>query len=462
MDSSVSFGSDFTLIGSLNEHERQILGFFAEHYSNQEIADTLFLSLNTVKWYARQIYGKLGVSNRREAVLRAQQLGLLSTPAATDSHLPHNLPAHLTEFVGRQSELAALYDMLLNPGCRLLTITGPGGIGKTRLALTVADRLVQEAPPAFKDGVFLASLADLEDVDAMGAVVANAVGYRFSQTDVAPGQQLGQFLGRKHLLMVLDNFEHLLNEASLRFLVDTLTAAPGVKMLVTSRVRLNIRGEQGFPIFGLAVPQQITPPGKAGEDADSVKLFADAAHRANPAFALDATIRSSVVDICRLVDGMPLAIELAAAWTTALAPAQILKEIHGNLDFLASDAADVPVRHRSLPAVFDASWQLLDETERAAMQSLSVFRGGFTSDAARAITGAGSSDITGLASQELVAARRRGALFQYTSCCNNMLPKIWRKMKSRSTVHTHATACIFASGWPSVKQTCMETTMLPA
>ena len=221
MDELANLTDDFELIEPLKKRELEILALFAEQRTNQEIADALFLSLNTVKWYARQIYGKLGVSNRREAVLRARQLGLLSTPAAADGHLPNNLPAHLTPFVGRKRELAKVYRLLLDPGCRLLTITGPGGMGKTRLALAVADRLVQEFHTAFKDGVFLVPLADLEDADAMGTAVANAVGFRFSQADSTPEQQLGQFLRRKQMLLVLDNFEHLIGETTLHFLTGS-------------------------------------------------------------------------------------------------------------------------------------------------------------------------------------------------------------------------------------------------
>ncbi|NOZ72356.1 MAG: tetratricopeptide repeat protein [Chloroflexi bacterium] len=396
MDASASFGSDFTLTGSLNEHERQILGFFAEHRSNQEIADALFLSLNTVKWYARQIYGKLGVSNRREAVERANQLGLLGASEPISGAVPHNLPAHLTPFVGRKRELSQLCQLLLDAGCRLLSITGPGGMGKTRLALAVADLLVQESPATFKDGVFLVPLADLEDGNSVATAVANTVGFRFYQADIAPGQQLGQFLRRKQMLLVLDNFEHLIDETALHFLTDLLASAPDVALLVTSRLRLNLQGEQVFPLYGLDAPQSVTQGEIESITVDSVKLFVDAARRASPTFVLNPTNLASVAAICRLVEGMPLAIELAAAWTAVLNPAEILKEIRNCLDFLASDAANVPVRQRSLPVVLDASWQLLSEVEREGMRKISVFRGGFTNDAAREVADASPKTLLGL------------------------------------------------------------------
>ncbi|MBN1934256.1 MAG: AAA family ATPase, partial [Anaerolineae bacterium] len=397
MDDSASSCADFALIGSLNERERQILALFAEHRSNQEIANALFLSLSTVKWYARQIYGKLGVANRREAVVRAGQLGLLEAPEPAGSAVPHNLPVHLTPFIGRQAETAAIRRMLLDPACRLLTITGPGGMGKTRLALTVADQLVQDAANVpFADGVFLVALADLDDPDHIATAIADAIGLHFLSSREKLAWQLVKYLRRKRMLLVLDNFEHLLDEMSLHFVIQVLAATPGIKMLVTSRVRLNLQGEQGFPLYGLDVPQQAIQAERASEDADSVKLFADAARRADPAFALDASILSPVVSICRLVEGLPLAIELAAAWTAVLEPADILAEIRSGLDFLASDAVNVPARHRSLPAVFDTSWQLLDPAEREAMRGVSVFRGGFTCDAARAVIGVSLQVLLGL------------------------------------------------------------------
>ncbi|MBN1136441.1 MAG: tetratricopeptide repeat protein [Anaerolineae bacterium] len=396
MDDSASSCADLALLESLNEHERQILALFAEHRGNQEIADTLFLSLNTVKWYARQIYGKLGVANRREAVVRAGQLGLLEGSEPTGSAVPHNLPVHLTPFIGRQAEMAAIRQMLRDPGCRLLTITGPGGMGKTRLALAAADQFVQDTDAPFADGVFLVALADLDAPDHIATAIAHAVGLHFLSSSKAPAMQLANYLRRKRLLLVLDNFEHLLGGASLRFVSDVLAAAPGIKMLVTSRVRLNLQGEQGFPLYGLDLGLTIPNGEPMDGHSDSIKLFADAARRADPAFTLNTAMLAPVISMCCLVEGMPLAIELAAAWTAALAPADILAEIRNGLDFLASDAANVPARHRSLPAVFDTSWQLLDRAEREAIRGLSVFRGGFTCDAARAVTGVSLQVLLGL------------------------------------------------------------------
>ncbi|HEY53434.1 MAG TPA: AAA family ATPase, partial [Caldilineae bacterium] len=396
MDESADFAVDFELIESLSERELEILALFAEQRTNQEIANALFLSLNTVKWHARQIYGKLEVSNRREAVERAHQLGLLDVSKPISGAAPHNLPAHLTPFVGRERELVDLRSLLLDSGCRLLTIVGPGGMGKTRLALAVADLLVQEAPVTFEDGVFLVLLASLSDATSVVSTVADAVGFHFYQADSAPEQQLGRFLRQKSMLLVLDNFEHLIGETTLHFLTDLLATAPDVTVLVTSRVRLNLQGEQVFPLRGLDVPQSITQGEMEVIANDGVKLFSAAARRADPTFVLNSRNLSPVVDICRLVEGMPLALELAAAWMAVLEPAEVLDEIRRGLDFLASDAANVPARQRSLPVVLHASWQLLSEAERESMRKISIFRGGFTSDAAREVAEVSPKTLLGL------------------------------------------------------------------
>jgi len=396
MNTLISPADDFELIEPLNERELEILALFAEHRTNQETADDLILSLNTVKWYARQIYGKLEVANRREAVERARQIGLLGESEAERGFHPHNLPAQLTPFVGRHVELFDLRRLLLDAGCRLLTITGPGGMGKTRLALQAASLIAEDPRAPFEDGVFLISLADLQNESSVASAVAEAVDFRFYQVDKTLEQQLGQYLRQKRILLVLDNFEHLVGDETMRFLADLLAAAPDIRMLVTSRVRLNLQGEQVFPLRGLDVPETSLNGETDITTASGIRLFSEAAQRANPVFVLDSNNQSSVVAICRLVEGMPLAIELAAAWSAALEPKSILDEIQNGLDFLSSDAANMPARQRSLPVVLDASWQLLREAEREGVRNLSVFRGGFTGDAARQVAEVSPRTLLGL------------------------------------------------------------------
>ena len=378
------FIAEFELIESLNERELEILALLAQRRTNREIADTLFLSLNTVKWYARQIYGKLGVGNRREAVSRAEALGLISAgrTQSGDKSPPNNLPGQLTTFVGREEELADLHQLLADPGCRLLTLIGPGGMGKTRLSLQIASMLADERSTQFKHGVYFVPLAILSDLPDIVSAIADAVGYRFSQQETDPEQQLAQYLRPRKLMLVTDNLEHLIGSETIRLLTNLLAAAPNITILATSRIPLNILGEQIYPLDGLDVPDDDRSEPVAENTSGGLQLFVQAARRANPQFTLTDENYSDVVAACRLVGGMPLAIELAAAWAVVLQPNEILAEIKAGLDFLSSDAGNLPERQRSLPIVLDASWQLLTPAERKGVRRLSVFLGGFSGDAA--------------------------------------------------------------------------------
>jgi len=393
--------SEFELIETLNERELEILALFAQPRTNQEVADTLYLSLNTVKWYARQIYGKLGVNNRREAVSRAEALGLIGYRISISGLMvfPNNLPGLLTPFVGRQEELANIHQLLLDPDCRLLTLIGPGGMGKTRLSLQIASLLVVERPAQFKHGIYFVPVATLSDLPDVVSAVADAVGYRFSQLESAPEQQLGQFLRQKKLLLVVDNLEHLVNEETVCFITDLLATAPDITLLTTSRIRLNIQGEQLYPLGGLDVPADSHPEPASEDTYSGLQLFIQTARRASPGFMLNEGNIPAVVSICRLVSGMPLAIELAAAWAAILQPHEILAEIKEGLDFLASDASNLPERHRSLPVVLDASWRLLTSAEREGLRRLSVFLGGFSNDAARQVAEVSPKLLLGLATK---------------------------------------------------------------
>ncbi|HSJ56117.1 MAG TPA: BTAD domain-containing putative transcriptional regulator [Anaerolineae bacterium] len=337
----------------------------------------------------------------------------------------HNLPAQTTPFVGRQDELVEIVNRLRDPECRLLTLLGPGGVGKTRLALSVAEELTGLAPPAFEHGVFFVSLAPLSGAEAVAPAVAEALCCSF-HTDADGGQrstpreQLLDFLRRKQLLLVMDNYEHLLaNGASgdgqgeaVAFLVDLLAAAPQVKILVTSRAGLKVQGEHLYPLTGLRVPD-LSPPSRAGAwsmagDTTAVDLFVQAASRARPDLALSPADWSHVVDICRLVEGMPLGILLAAAWAEMLSPAEIAAEIGRSLDFLATDQRDLPARQRSLRAVFDHSWRLLGEREQEVFRGLAVFQGGFAREAAAEIVGASLRDLLSLVNKSLLFASSSG------------------------------------------------------
>ena len=248
-------GRDQPLVEPLTDRELEILELIAQHRTNQEIADTLILSLNTVKWYARQIYGKLAVDGRREAVSRARDLGLLA--GATGARRPVlKLPAQLTPFLGRQEEMGRVCDLLSGPDARLVTIVGPGGMGKTRLAIEAAACVSRTQPSLFQDGAFFVNLARLDDPAEIPAEMAQAIGFVFYQAQDSPEQQLLQYLASKRQLLVLDNFEHLMGPETARLLPALLAAAPYVKVLVTSRIRLNVRGEHAFPLTGMRIPEE--------------------------------------------------------------------------------------------------------------------------------------------------------------------------------------------------------------
>ncbi len=342
-----------------------------------------------------------------------------STPTP-DVTLPrHNLPAQSTPFVGREAELTELARLLADPDIRLLTIVGAGGMGKTRLALEAGAAQLG----SFRHGVYFVSLAPLESAEAMVPTTAEALGFSFYEGG-EPRQQLLDYLREKSKLLIMDNFEHLLTSPEhgrgdgVGLVADILQTAPEVKILSTSRARLNVQGENLYRLAGMDVPEP--PPAPVTETPEepvlslpkdaanysAVKLFLQSARRVRPGFELADDDLKYVARICRLVGGMPLGILLAAAWLTMLTPAEIADQISGeieaSLDFLETEQRDVPERQRSMRALFDHSWNLLTEREQAVMQALSVFRGGFTREAAQQVTGASLRELRSLVEKSLL------------------------------------------------------------
>jgi DNA-binding SARP family transcriptional activator/predicted ATPase/Flp pilus assembly protein TadD len=362
----------------------------------------------------------LGVEPATQTTMLYDQIreGTLQAPIPPPSlrpRPPHNLPASLTPFVGRETEVADIQDLLQDPACRLLTLVGPGGIGKTRLALEAARRQVE----GFHDGGYLVPLAEMQPVEAMVPAIAAPLGFSL-RGQAEPEQQLLDYLAEKTMLLILDSFEHLLSpmipstaEKDARgvgLILDILRAAPGVTLLVTSRARLNLKGEQLYPVAGLTFPRSEALEALPITQYDAVQLFLDAARRVCPDFQL-AGQELHVTRICQMVEGMPLAILLAAAWSGLLTPAEIAARISGEtddqepghgLDFLEADWHDLPTRQRSLQAVFDHSWNLLAEQEREVCQALSVFRSGFTQNAAGQVTGASMRELKALVDKSLL------------------------------------------------------------
>ena len=348
---------------------------------------------------------------------------------------PHNLPNQTTPFIGRVQELADVLRRLHDPACRLLTLIGPGGIGKTRLALEAAKQILDfrfwildsvgednlksrpEGPrpnPKFPDGVFFVPLHSVTTSSGLIEAIAEATGFRFYSA-VPPQQQLMNFLREKQMLLVLDNFEQLLDGVAL--IADLLTGAPQIKLLVTSRVALNLQEEWFHPLAGMALPpvngkQQRLAGGQGANGkegvTDAVQLFVQSAQRARPNFALTPE-QEQVARICRLVDGAPLALELAAAWVKVLSCQQIAEEIVHNLDILTTRYQNIPSRHRSMRAVLEQTWQLLTPDEQQTLLHLPVFEGGFGQEAAREVVGASLLTLATLTEKALVRVTQDAA-----------------------------------------------------
>ena len=297
-----------------------------------------------------------------------------------------SLPSPGTSFVGRATELEAIDGLLEDPECRLLTLVGPGGVGKTRLALEAAARRIERYP----HGVHFVPLVSVPAPELLAPAVAEAV--HFPLSGFSAQEQLLDYLSERSTLLVLDNFEHLVEGSGL--LGELIERAPGVELLTTSRERLNVQSEWVYDVDGLG----LTENGGGG----ALRLFVERAAQARPGFVLDEEERLQALRICRLVAGMPLGIELSAAWVSMLSCAEIAEEIERNVDFLATSMRDVPERHRSLRAAFDQSWRLLSDGQRDVFAQLSVFRGGFDRDAAKAVAGADLRLLSELASKSLV------------------------------------------------------------
>ncbi len=327
---------------------------------------------------------------------------------ALPSARPHNLPPQPTPFIGREHELAELTQLIDRPECRLISLVGPGGSGKTRIALQAATEQIE----AFSDGVYFVSLAPVQSSEFLVSTIGAALGFSFSGQKEEQTQLLDELRG-KEMLLVLDNFEHLLDAADLRpssFVAVLLQRAPSVTVLATSRERLNLQGEWVVAVEGLPFPDGERSDTNELESYAAIQLFLQSARRIDSSFVLHIQDRLAVARICRLVGGLPLAIELAAAWAPVLSSGEIAHEIAVNLDFLATHLRDVPQRHRSMRAVFDHSWNLLSQEERELFMRLSVFRGGFRREAAEQAAEASLPLLSSLVAKSFL---RRNPLGRY-------------------------------------------------
>jgi predicted ATPase/DNA-binding XRE family transcriptional regulator len=354
--------------------------------------------------------------------LSLERLPLVLKPTAgpgaspASRHPRTNLPVLPTPLIGRQRELLELVQLLHDPQCRLLTLTGPGGIGKTRLAIEVASQV--QASQDFADGAYFVPLAAVNSPRFIVPVIADAIGFAFASASHAePKAQLFNYLEGKQALLLLDNLEHLLAEPGGQqlavLLAELLAHASQVKLLVTSLESLALQGEWVREVQGLPVPESRYMEGSAFGNAlgsaqdTSVELFLQRARRADVGFLATPEDYPAIVRICQLVEGNPLGIELAAAWVRTLACEEIAQEIERGPGFLSMPTRDLPLRHRSMRAVFEHSWALLTGEEQAVLLQLSAFLGGFRREAAEQVAGAALSMLSALATKSLI--RRSGA-----------------------------------------------------
>ena len=343
----------------------------------------------------------LKVARQEKATDGLQSISPLSEPEldSAPTQLKANLPIPLTSIIGREHELRAIIQQLQDPRCRLLTLIGPGGVGKTRLALEVA----HQPNETFKNGVCFVSLVGTSAPEFIVPAIADALGFVFSgATELTT--QLFNYLKEHQFLLVLDNLEHLLD--GIELLDELLEHAPGVKLLTTSREPLNLRAEWKFEVQGLPVSTHIELNNL--ESNSAAALFIQRAKQANANFAFSSESLPTITRICQLVDGLPLGLELAATWVRMMSLKEIAREIERSVDFLATTARDAPQRHRSIRAVFDYSWGLLSAEERRTMMRLSVFRSGFTREAAEKVAGATLPLLSALVDKSLVRRSETG------------------------------------------------------
>jgi predicted ATPase/DNA-binding SARP family transcriptional activator len=378
----------------LEETHRRVMGLLAR--GGRRAA-----ALAQYETCCRTLAGELGVEPGPETIELYEQIrdGELAHVGPITRHpLPagrkNNIPSWPTPLVGREAELSEIARCIRDPDCRLLTLVGPPGVGKTRLSGQVAAQLLADAEPAFADGIFFVALAPIRDPALVGPTIAQVFGLRQVQ-DQPLLDSLCTFLRDKQVLLVLDNFEQVVEAAPL--INELLTAAPKLKVLATSRAFLRVYGERCHPVPPLALPDsQALPPPDSTIQAAAVQLFAQRAREVKADFILTAENAPAVAEICVRLDGLPLAIELAAARVRVLPPQKMLAQLDRCLQFLTGGPRDFPARYRTLRGTIDWSHNLLADGEKILFRRLGVFVGGCSLEAAEAVCSvSGDLDLLG-------------------------------------------------------------------
>jgi predicted ATPase/transcriptional regulator with XRE-family HTH domain len=376
-------GCSLSLIFKIESDERrpsrQIAGLLAEHLAIPSEKRSLFMQI------ARRERGTTNL----EAIPTDSDFQVDAVPVAPQS----SLPVYLTSLVGREFELGFVCQQLQDQACRLLTLTGPGGVGKTRLAVEAARKLTTE----FSDGVFFLPMSGVGLAEAVLPLLADVLGLAFSGP-LDPKSQILHHVRKKELLLVFDNMEHLLATAGL--LAEMLQVAAGLKILLTSREPMHLQGEWIFEVQGLPILEQLDTAGL--ERNSAAALFLQRARQTSLDFTLSTADHDALVQICKSVDGLPLAIELAAAWVRVLSLPEIAAELECGLDLLESRLQDVSDRHRSIKTVIEHSWNMLSDEEAAILTKLGVFSARFTRPAAEAVAGASLFSLSSLLSKSLL------------------------------------------------------------
>jgi predicted ATPase len=341
----------------------------------------------------------------------------------------HSLPVRNTSFVGRDEELAELATVLNKRSLSLLTLLGPAGVGKTRLALQLAHE--QQKLGTFKNGVFFVPLDTLTDPSLLFPILLNHFGLT-QQGKPEPLAQLIEFIAERRMLLVLDNFEQLTGDSAL--LSQLLSKCPNLILLITSREKLNLEEEYIFTLEGLPYPETPSADAKLSE---AVQLFIERAQQVQPRFEVDQQLKD-VIKICQLVEGLPLGIELSASWVRLLSCGEIASEIKKGLELLSSTSKNVPERHRSLRAAFEQSWKLLTPKEQEVLRKLSVFVGGFRRQAASEVAGATIPLLASLMDKSLLRVLPNGRYDRHPLLYQFTREKLGEKAEEQTeAIHNH-------------------------